>query len=377
MLKATNFRGLVCLAVVMCMSTGGAALSGAGLGDGAGLFGVAEAKKGKAKAGKKKLSKKEKKALKKAKKRQKKFFKKGAAAYEDEVWDDAIASFQLAYDALPKASILFNIARCYENKTELIKAIEFTERFVAGEDNEEVRQEGQDLLSVLKKKVGATYATVKITAKPKGAEVRLKRGDEDAVSGPAPFERFLEPGPWTVTIVKEGWDEWKEERALEAGKTLKLDVKLVDPKIREAEAKAAAKKKKEEAAAAKKKAAEEKAAADAAEKARAEADAAAFRNWLIIGGGAALLAAGTVTAFMLTGANSEIEELEKDGATVKEFRTAEDDAASLALMTNVLLGLGGATAITGGVLIMLTDGPPTDEALALPSGALISYGGRF
>lgn len=361
MLNASDMRGFVVVAVIGGLVAGPGLASDAHAGDS------------------KKLSKKEKKALKKAKKRQKKFFKKGASAYEDEVWDDAIASFQLAYDALPKASILFNIARCYENKNELIKAVEFTERFVAGEADEEMRQEGQDLLSVLKKKVGATYATVKITATPEGAEVRLKRGDDDAVSGAAPFERFLEPGPWTVTVAKEGWDEWKEERALEAGKTLKLDVKLVDPKVRQAEAKATADKKKREAAAAKKKAAEDQAAAEALAQAREDAEAASFRNWLIIGGGATLLAAGTVTAFMLSGANTEIEDLEKDGATVKEFRTAEDDAASLALMTNVLLGLGAATALTGGALLMLSDGPPTEgaAAVALPGGGLLTFEGRF
>ena len=209
-------RGLAGLVVVGAMVAGAAA--------------PAEAK-----AKKPKLSKAEKKKLKKAKKRQKKFFKKAAAAYDDELWDDAIASFLLANEALPKAGILFNIARCYENKNDQLKAVEYLEQFVAEEEDEEAKEEGQDVLEVVRKKVAQSYATVNISAKPKGAEVRLTRGETTAVTGAAPFKRYLEPGKWVVTIVKEGFDEWKEERALEPGKVLNLDITLVDPKVRQAE----------------------------------------------------------------------------------------------------------------------------------------------
>jgi hypothetical protein len=350
-------RGLAGLVVVGAMVAGAAA--------------PAEAK-----AKKPKLSKAEKKKLKKAKKRQKKFFKKAAAAYDDELWDDAIASFLLANEALPKAGILFNIARCYENKNDQLKAVEYLEQFVAEEEDEEAKEEGQDVLDVVRKKVAQSYATVNISAKPKGAEVRLTRGETTAVTGAAPFKRYLEPGKWVVTIVKEGFDEWKEERALEPGKVLNLDITLVDPKVREAEEKAAAAKKKKEDAAAKKKAEKERKEAEALAWAREDAEAESFRNWMIVGGGAVLVATGTVTAFLLSGANEKVDDLAKDGGTVADHRSAADAASSLALMTNVLLGAGTAGVIAGGALMYLADDPPAEPATAGP-GVLIRFGGHF
>jgi hypothetical protein len=79
MTNSMLFRGAVGLAVV------------GGLVAGSGLASEADAAP---------ADKKEKKALQKTKKRQKKFFKKGAAAYEDELWEGAtVTEFRSAEDA--------------------------------------------------------------------------------------------------------------------------------------------------------------------------------------------------------------------------------------------------------------------------------------
>jgi len=327
----------------------------------------------------KKPSKAEKKALKKAKKRAKKFDKKGRQAYEEELWDDAIASFELAHQAYPLAKYLFNIARCHENRGDLVAALEYLDRFLADEEDEEQQELGKDTRAVVDKKLRAAYGEAIVHSEPEGASVRL---EQEGVSheGATPYRRWVKPGKWTVTVTRKGYEEAKEELAVLAGKPAELKLQLVDPKA-EAERKAreeAARKEAEE-----EKRREEEAAARRAEAERLAEEAAARdrRNLLVLAGGGVLLAAGGAFAVLTSMKNSEIDDLKSEGAFSEEYQEAQDSAGLYALTTNVLLGLGAATAATAGVLMLLAEDPaeaePAVSVWPLPAGGGLVVGGSF
>ena len=325
------------------------------------------------------MSKAEKKALKKAKRRAKKFEANGRQAYDEELWDDAIASFELAHQALPAPKYLFNIARCHENRGDLVTALESLDRFIADEPDEEQKELGRDTRAVIDKKLRAAYGELVVRSEPEGAAVRLEK--EGVVhSGAAPYRRWVKSGQWTVTVTKEGYEEAKEELAVVAGKPAELKLTLVDPKA-EAERKASEEAARREAEEKQRREEEEAARLVEAERLTGEAEARDRRNLYVLAGGGALLAAGGVFGMLASLKNSEIDDLKSDGGFASQYEEAQDAASFRAMTANVLLGLGAATAVTAGALLLLAEDPPEDETVVsagpLAAGGGLVVSGRF
>lgn len=59
-----------------------------------------------------------------------KHFKQGQAYFKAGTFDKAIVEYQAAYDAAPRAALLFNIALCYENAGELDDAISYYDKYL-------------------------------------------------------------------------------------------------------------------------------------------------------------------------------------------------------------------------------------------------------
>ena len=78
------------------------------------------------------------------------FEAKGKKAYARKRWGDAIAAFDAAYRADKKPKYLFNIAKAYEQKGDLDKAVQYCERYVAEAEDKDDKTDGQDLLTMLK-----------------------------------------------------------------------------------------------------------------------------------------------------------------------------------------------------------------------------------
>ncbi len=70
------------------------------------------------------------------------FETKGKKAYGNKRWTDAIAAFDAAYRADPVPKYLFNIAKAYEQKGDLDKAVQYCERYVAEAKEEEDKTDG-------------------------------------------------------------------------------------------------------------------------------------------------------------------------------------------------------------------------------------------
>ena len=78
------------------------------------------------------------------------FETKGKKAYVKKRWDDAIAAFDAAYRADARPKYLFNIAKAYEQKGDLDRAVEYCERYVAEAKEQADKTDGQDLLTMLR-----------------------------------------------------------------------------------------------------------------------------------------------------------------------------------------------------------------------------------
>jgi tetratricopeptide (TPR) repeat protein len=58
------------------------------------------------------------------------FYTEGQAAYDDKRYDDAIASWQKAYDLSHLSALVFNLAQAYRLKGDCTKAVETYQRFI-------------------------------------------------------------------------------------------------------------------------------------------------------------------------------------------------------------------------------------------------------
>lgn len=139
------------------------------------------------------------KAEKKAKKRAKRLDKKGKKLYAKGRYDDAIAAFELAYEADPKPRFLFNIGRAYERKGDLFKAMEHLQGYVDLVEDEGEREDAEDLHSILRTKLEKTCGELTLTTDPPGATVLLK-GSGREVRGTGPLRRWLEAGSWELGV---------------------------------------------------------------------------------------------------------------------------------------------------------------------------------
>ena len=95
------------------------------------------------------------------------FEAKAKKAYVNKRWPDAIAAFDAAYRADPKPKYLFNIAKAYEQKGDLDRAVQYAKKYVAEATDEDDKTDGQDLLTMLEiKQEHIAAATPPPEAKP-------------------------------------------------------------------------------------------------------------------------------------------------------------------------------------------------------------------
>ena len=123
-------------------------------------------------------------------------------AYGEELWDDAISAFNLAYEAHSDPKHLFNIGRCYEGKDDLVNAVRHLRRFVDEGAGSRHLDEGKETLAIMLDKLGLSHADARIESKPPGARVVLIAG-KAVLEGVTPFREWLTPGEWTLKVSKD------------------------------------------------------------------------------------------------------------------------------------------------------------------------------
>jgi len=174
----------------------------------------------------------------------KRFERSGKKAYKRKRWDDAIAAFKLAYEAHARPRYLFNTARAYEKKGDLLSAIDYVQRFVGTEDRAEERADGEELLAILESKLRSSASQVRFTSEPAGARV-LVEGDGRKLTGTTPWSTWLTVGEWRVVLSAEDLAPVRKRLMTQAGVPQEVHARFVvgeaepDPWVAETETPAA------------------------------------------------------------------------------------------------------------------------------------------
>jgi tetratricopeptide (TPR) repeat protein len=291
-------------------------------------------------------------------------YEAGVAAYTAGHYKDAVDLFLAADRLAPSSPLSFNIARAYEKLGDDSGALRFYRDYLRRTPN---AQNATDVGALVKrfeerlKAKGVQQMTVLST--PTGATVAL----DGAPVGVTPATLDMPPGQHHLALMLRGYADTERDIELPADHALDVVLELAPAPEPDQAAPAAA----GPAAAA---------APPPSAPAPAESHGLGVWPYVTLGAGAAALA-GALTFELM---RKSSEESAKDASTQVEYKDHYDTMVSQRTTARVLVGVGGALVVTGGVLlaIELGNGSPTKKTARLglapaPGGFTGSLAGSF
>ncbi|MDH5673253.1 MAG: PEGA domain-containing protein [Myxococcales bacterium] len=298
--------------------------------------------------------------------RAKEHFQAGVAAYGQERYEVALASFQEAFRIAPHPLVRVNMANCYDKLGKPLLAIFHFERFMQSKaGSPEQRKEVRSALSRLSKKVG----DLSLQVSPDGAVVTIDGGEQRKAPILEPLR--LEAGEHRVDVRLEGYQPVSKMVRLHGGEQTELAITLeratqpvaavaTAPATPAAPADPGAQSPAPSGAPAAETPSEaaplgtepEPVASVEAEPFAGPAEPPGSRPvpssvWILGGIGAGLLAAGTITGLLALSAESDFKDKQADLSTANtpiervvsynDASDAADRADALALTTDLLL----------------------------------------
>ncbi len=288
-------------------------------------------------------------------------------AYRAKEYDDAIASFEAAYDADPLTKYLFNLGRCHEKTGDLATAISFFERYLDIEQEAEDRDDVQAMSDVLAIKLKKKRSPMEVRTDPGAALVQWEGDGEDG-EGLTPLRRWLPFGGYELTVSAEGHDSESRSIVVKPGEQLDLELTLApiaggEPDDGEPAGRVARKKPRRTPR-------------------RTPISAGApWTAYALLGGGAALLVGGGAFALLADQSLSERDDLASRAKTEPvefgDISGHDEDAKGRALTANILYG-AGVVAVGVGAAVFLMGGDPSGASVApLPGGGVLLVGGAL
>lgn len=289
-------------------------------------------------------------------------YQEGVTAYERRRYKDAVDLFLAADRLLPSAPLSFNIARAYERLGDDSSALrwyrDYLRRDLAAPNADAVRETVAELAAALAQK---GVQQVSVFSTPAGATVSI----DDQPVGVTPWTGDLALGKHRVLLSYRGRRDAARDLELGAVEPLDLEVQM-EPAPTPAEPTAPP-----------------SAAASPPPQAPLAAPAPAPGGkklgpwpWVTLGAGAAALG-GSLTFEMLRRSSESEAEGER---TQLGFQSAIDAMESRKTTARVLLGVGGAVVIAGGVLLLLdgSSAPRNQVGFGcVPDGCALNLGSRF
>jgi len=151
-------------------------------------------------------------------------FKDGNALLKDSVFVQAAAKYREALSHWDHPAIHYNLVLALLN---LDQPIEVQQHLVAAMKYgpEPLDKEKYEQAKAHKIVIEAKLARVQITCEEPGAQVKMD--GRPLFMAPGKYEAFVRPGPHTIVATKEGFLTNEVSRALPAGETVNLDLKLM------------------------------------------------------------------------------------------------------------------------------------------------------
>ncbi|MCA9580937.1 MAG: tetratricopeptide repeat protein [Myxococcales bacterium] len=295
-------------------------------------------------------------------------FDEGVARFEEGDAQRALASFQKAYELAPHPVVRINIAACYEQLGEPVRALEHYEAFLteSPDVSDTQREDIAKAIAALEQQVG----TVTLQVDPPTARLRTETGDPLPVGSPLRHRT----GPLTVVIEAEDRPPRTQTLEIKPGPNDPVTIHALPPEGGSAG---------------------EDPLAPVDDSVRSDSRLFSTPVWIAGGTAVALLAGALVTGSMALGAQSDFETAvsrTNDGSLSPAQRReayqsgvdAADRADTLSLLSDVLLLGSLAGAGVTAYFLFRGDGEsaPGDNRLqagawALPGGAGAVLRGSF
>lgn len=248
-------------------------------------------------------------------------FQRGRGAYETGDFEGAVEAWQAAYELDPRPLLQFNLAQAYERLGRLQESLDAYERFLAAapSDAEDVPA-ARIRAAALQQRLARTGIVLR--GGPDGAVVLIDGTERARLPRPDPIT--VPPGSYRVEVQAEGYEPFESVVAVTAGAQVEVEITM-------------------------------QALQGGAAEPTDEGGGVSTIGIAVAAGGGALLVGGAVTGILALGAAGD--------ATTSDDSDA-DRARTLGLVTDILLGVGAAAAVTG-VVLMFVLGGDEDRATAV------------
>ena len=282
-----------------------------------------------------------------AKARAQTHFERGAKAYKEGRYKDAIDAFLDAHREYPSPSLSFNTARAYERMGDNAGALRFYREYLRQSPGAEDRTTLEQKISELEKKVqerGVQQVTV--LSNVEGATVKI----DGRPVGVAPWTGEILPGRHQVMLRFEGYQDAEQEFELSAHRAIDVSVEMtLAPKTPEGT----------------KPPREQKDTEHGPDKATKRG--VSPWTWTAFGVGAAALGGALAFELMRSSAEDDV----RNEQTQLARHDAFDRMESRQQTARILAGVGGAAVVIGGVLLYFDlqgDGAAPKQQVGLGCG---------
>ena len=251
-------------------------------------------------------------------------FSQGQAAYETGDYDTAVRNWRQAWEIDPRPLLQYNLAQAYERLGQLDLAVTSYRAYVEASPGDDARaQNARARIASLEQRVGNT--SIRLTGGVEGASIIVDGQDRGRLPHPDPLR--LDPGSHRIVIRADGYEDFVSVAAVSAGQQADVVIDMRPGVTGQA----------------------------------ATTTSGGGISMIGLGiaiGGAAVAIGGTVTGGLA---------LSAAGDAPSSTGPQADDARTLALVTDILLPVGGVIAVTGLILMfVLEDGGGSGSAQVVP-----------
>lgn len=277
-------------------------------------------------------------------------FQKGKQAYQDGNYEEAAAAFREAYEIKPTWKVLYNIAQCEALAKRHGLAFEAFQKYLS-QGGDDISTERRDEVLAEIDRLQRMVGSVEVTA-PAGASVSID--DRPRGKTPLPGRLKLAAGVKHTVRIELGGEVLLERTVLvSSGET--IEVEAAEPEVSDAPDPSG----------------EESDVSDLPDESDGSdlssdgSDSSSIHNWgwVTLGLGGALLVGGGITGGMALSLDDELSEPCGDGGCPPSKHGDLEKRDTLAMTTNVLLGVGGAAVVAGVLMLTVFDGGEDEAAV--------------
>ncbi len=149
-------------------------------------------------------------------------YQRGQEAYNQGRYEDATREFQAAYDIDPRPALLYNLAQSLERSGKLVEAVDALNRYLAAAQDAPNRAEAQLKLRNLQDRLDRT--SIRIAYEAPGAAIAVDNQQWGLTPRPDPIR--VSPGTHTVRVTRDGYSPFSARVIVPAGQVLDVEVTL-------------------------------------------------------------------------------------------------------------------------------------------------------